>query len=239
MTNSINRGERLPEAARAKLNNLARVANDAEILGRATQAQIEERAQLLAGVEEQRAETSDPDHRAKLERGLRDLASEITTLREEAARRFERATEARQVVVNLQAWINALPPHIILKTVPAPLVTVSNNDFGGAINSCRATIVEARREIQMTRDAPLTAAELKAQARTFVAKLAQKANPRLRGATGSEPLGLRFGDHGSSQPSSLLEALAVFVPDTVIARIDSLIEAEVIPTDALSSAERA
>jgi hypothetical protein len=160
----------LPPAARRKLADLERQADDLLSLASTARAAAEraeaETHALLARRE------ADPNRAAAIDAEAEGMKAEVARLREIQSHRLTRARNARQLLAQLRDFLERTPKSAMFEVVPTPRVEAS-------VEELRAQIGELLAEGGRIFAAPLPKAELFERARALVNTLRTTGAPTI------------------------------------------------------------
>lgn len=217
----------LPPRAAARLSEIERIATDMESLHQSATAQLRS---LLA-------EANNPDASEEA-RALASEQSEAVRMTQQT--RATARAAASQVAAQLHRFLAELPGSATLVPVSYPEIDqdVDALEIADTVATIRQQLSTLRSELRRILSAPLPLADLERQAREYVARLADQAQPAMLGVVPHFPA-VETTHSQSAADLRVLRILAWLDPGKLADRL----VAEIARThpgdaDAMSSAER-
>lgn len=212
----------LPVEARQKLQALESVRDDARALLLVNVQRARRAEDRIAAIREQADSASDAMAIEEAQKEISLLRDELERLDRDRATRKALYDNTEQVLAQLKAhFIPMLPPQRgVLRAMVVSAVPEEGESLTGAVVRVRRQIMEAGSTVQRLRNAPPPREELVAQAKAYVASMAERGAPLVE----PKPIGLsvlwdRFGIHsyGTANPHETAAAmLAALLPDQML-----------------------
>lgn len=231
--------DRLPPFARAKFRALEQAANDAEALARSVYSQIAAANHRLPSRLNLRDTASNEIEATTAQREIDEIEAELTRLQSVQRLRNSLAASHRQTVLAVGAWLQQQSPAARFAAASAIKATGEL----GSLEAVRESIARLKAQLAEIELAPLSADDLKAQARELVDRLAQRGAPVLNLSRGGFDVRWRSRtDAGTTAMNSedVISTLAWLNRDAVTAALEAQIDRTLadIQSTPLSLSER-
>jgi hypothetical protein len=220
----------IPVTAQQKLAALVQAAGDAQALAFAAKDRAEVIGTKIVQLHNARASDAEIARTAALHEAAQDLQQQ----------RYRLWQDAEQLLTRVKAWVNELPRGTLLEAVPAPAVAMNGNP-SVVVGELRSNIAALISQYHLVKLASAPLEDARQQVRDLVAKMAKAGTPRLTTQFGK--LVVHGWDSqqqfGPVVHSRLVEFLAWYDPDRMIAALDREVDAQPHDDAALPLAERA
>jgi hypothetical protein len=211
----------LPDCARAKLESLEQSAADAAALAASALAKADVLRQQIGDLQQQR--NAHPNAADSITAEIARKEGELESTRETQRRRQARVANDRQLIAQIDSWLQGLPRGAALEPVqPVDLNGEGRDDVADSLADVRRRITDLKAELKALRTQPLPHEELRARAREYVARLAEQARPTLTGVRGEGAFGIDLGPDARGP----LVTLAWVARDLLLERIESMFPPE-------------
>jgi hypothetical protein len=220
----------IPELAQRKLAALAQATEDSLALAHAAKKKVADAERQL-------------QLRINAHLGEADLsraAAEVEAAQDLMQARHRVYEGREQLVTRLKSWLRELPRDTVLEPVPAPVVAL-NGAPAHVVGTLRSEIAKLVVQHHAVRTASAPLDDAKRQVRELVETLGRRGAPRLTTQGGTLQVHGWSSDQttGPVPIAALVEFAAWFDPDTMISRLDEMLERQPASGDALPLSERA